>query len=200
MRSRLNADYGFDPALALAPLSENIATEAEHDEAALLARQTPIAVGLGVVNLPDPLPTPQPTIIALLPTPTPIPTLTPTIPAPSPTLGPGDAKLWAAPSSANFGPTRTHLCAAHFPPATYLTFTDSAAHSATGNRSADCTADCAASHCATHHSTAHRISGNGHRHTHRYGYCHANSHPHADANSYADSDANKYPDSAIGAI
>lgn len=80
MRSSLSADYGFDPALGLAPLSGDIAAEAEHDEAALVARQTPIAVGLGVVVLPNPIPTPQPqpTVIALLPT----PTLTPTASAP----------------------------------------------------------------------------------------------------------------------
>ncbi|MBE7469580.1 MAG: hypothetical protein HS114_10630 [Anaerolineales bacterium] len=78
MRSKLKADYGFDPALALAPLSEEIIAEAEQDEAALLARQTPIAVGLGIAILPNPLPTPAPTAITLLPTPTPTPT-----PAPS---------------------------------------------------------------------------------------------------------------------
>ncbi|MCL4298376.1 MAG: hypothetical protein KJ077_21745 [Anaerolineae bacterium] len=78
MRSSLTADYGFDPALSLAPLSESIIAEAAQDEAALLAEQTPIAVGLGVVILPNPVPTPAPTLIALLPT----PTLTPTVSAP----------------------------------------------------------------------------------------------------------------------
>lgn len=81
MRSNLRADYGLDPALSLAPLSESIVAEAAQDEAALLAEQTPIAVGLGVVVLPNPVPTPAPTLIALLPTPT--PTLTPTVSAPS---------------------------------------------------------------------------------------------------------------------
>ncbi|GIK43758.1 MAG: hypothetical protein BroJett011_75910 [Chloroflexota bacterium] len=81
MRSNLRADYGLDPALSLAPLSESIIAEAAQDEAALLAKQTPIAVGLGVVVLPNPVPTPAPTLIALLPTPT--PTLTPTVSAPS---------------------------------------------------------------------------------------------------------------------
>ncbi|MBE7551494.1 MAG: hypothetical protein HS126_10520 [Anaerolineales bacterium] len=81
MLSHLEADYGFDPALPLAPLSESIIAEAVQDEAALLAKQTPIAVGLGVVILPNPVPTPAPTLIALLPTPTPTPT--PTVSAPS---------------------------------------------------------------------------------------------------------------------
>ncbi|MCK6625441.1 MAG: hypothetical protein L6R45_09725 [Anaerolineae bacterium] len=85
MRSRLSADYGFDPAQALAPLSEDIIAEAEHDEAALLARQTPIAVGLGIAILPNPIPTPEPTAITLLPTPTPTPTpAVPSNPAPAP--------------------------------------------------------------------------------------------------------------------
>src|SRR6185436_1102409 len=98
MRSSLSADYGFDPALVLAPLVDEIATEAEHDEAALLARQTPLAVGLGVVVLPNPVPTPAPTVIALLPT----PTLTPTVSAP-PTPPPAPSTP-AAPTATNVAP------------------------------------------------------------------------------------------------
>ena len=73
MRSLLQADYGRDPEIALAPLDENIAAEAARDEDMLVLRQTPISQGLAVVVLPNPLPAPSATLIALLPTPTPTP-------------------------------------------------------------------------------------------------------------------------------
>ncbi len=97
MLSSLRADYGEDISLDLAPLEGDIAAEAEHDEALLLARQTPIAGGLGVVILPNPIPTPAaPTVIALLPTPIPTastppdsgPSTPPTHVAPPPTSSP----------------------------------------------------------------------------------------------------------------
>lgn len=98
MRSNLNADYGFDPALMLAPLSEEIITEAEQDEAVLLARHTPVAVGLGIVILPNPVPTPAPTEITLLPTVIPTPTpAAPSNPNPAPATP-------AAPTATNEAP------------------------------------------------------------------------------------------------
>ncbi len=90
MRSESRADYGPDPAIALAPLDEKIVAEAAQDEAMLALRQTPISQGLAVAVLPNPLPTPSATLIAILPTATPTPTPTPVPPevisSPPPTL------------------------------------------------------------------------------------------------------------------
>ena len=56
MRSLLTADYGRDPLIALAPLNDEIITEAARDEELLSLSQTPISQGIAVAILPNPLP------------------------------------------------------------------------------------------------------------------------------------------------
>lgn len=115
MRSNLNADYGFDPALMLAPLSEEIIAEAEQDEAVLLARHTPVAVGLGIVILPNPVPTPAPTAITLLPTIIPTPTpAAPSNPNPAPVTPVAPTATNEAPPTA--APPSTSTSAPTSPP------------------------------------------------------------------------------------
>lgn len=71
MLSTLRADYSANGSLVLAPLSSNIIAEAAQDEAQLLLKVTPLASGLDIVILPNPIPTLAPTVVAVLPTPTP---------------------------------------------------------------------------------------------------------------------------------
>lgn len=111
MRSTLKADYGANSSLALAPLNSDIIAEAAQDEAHLLLKQTPLASGLDIVILPNPIPTPAPTVIALLPTPTPTSAPAPATPtnvavAPTSTAAPPTSTAApATPSPAPVTPT-----------------------------------------------------------------------------------------------
>ncbi len=119
MLSTLRADYGPNGSLALAPLSSDIIAEAAQDEAQLTLKQTPLASGLDVAILPNPIPTPIPTLVALLPTPTPTPT-TQAAPNPVPATPTSVAVLPTAtaapPTSTAAPPTATTLPPTATPP------------------------------------------------------------------------------------
>jgi hypothetical protein len=80
MRSALQADYGPEISIALAPIDrDRIIADIVADEAALIGPiQTPLAGGIVIADLPDVTPIIQPTPTTLIITPT--PTFTPTVP------------------------------------------------------------------------------------------------------------------------
>ena len=105
MRSLLSADYDSNPAIALAPLSDEIAAEAARDEAALLPNQTPLIQGVPIAVLPNPVPTPIPTPTFV---PTPPPSTSPSPVAPPPTVDGPTAPAPTAPlPSTPVAPTTT---------------------------------------------------------------------------------------------
>lgn len=137
MRSALQADYGPEISIALAPIDrDRIIADIIADEAALVGPiQTPLAGGIAIADLPDITPIIQPTPTTLIITPTPTFTVTeeaptaeatepvPTIPpAPSPTLAPTATTLPfptlppATPTVVSLPPTPTQQPPSPTPP------------------------------------------------------------------------------------